>query len=111
MLGAAVPAEVSAEPGRAPELAGLRSAQPGVKPDRFFEMELGLIGRASCLMREGQTVMRAGLLVKAACLLGQITRDDMLEQSLLGPPHGQEHFAKTVERFGFTDRVVTLAKQ
>jgi hypothetical protein len=39
--------------------------------------------------------VRAGLLIKAARLLGQITRDSMLEQSLFRPSHGEENFAKT----------------
>ena len=95
----------------ASDLTGFGCAQPGVKPDRFPEMGLGLIPRAGCLVRAGQTVVRARLLVEAAGLLGQVTRGGVVEKTVFRPPHGEGEFAKTIERLGFTCRVVTVPEQ
>jgi hypothetical protein len=101
----------STRPDQASDLVGFRSTQPVVKPDRFLEMELGLIGWAGGLVCASQAVVRTGLLVKAARLLGQITREGMLEQSFFRLPGGDEHFAKAIERFRLTGRIVALPEQ
>ena len=93
------------------DLTGFRCAQRGVEPDRFLELRLGLSVVAGRLVRAGQAMVGAGLLVPVAGFLGQVQRGAMVGQRLPGLPDGDADFAEAVGCLGFAGQITAAPEQ